>query len=53
MAALERDMAQLERAIKNPNLAASSQGTDQNRAALERIAQKRMRLAEIKGAALP
>jgi hypothetical protein len=53
MAALERDMAQLERALKNPNLAASSQGTEQNRAALERIAQKRMRLAEIKGAALP
>jgi hypothetical protein len=49
LASLERDIAQLERAIKNPNLAASVQGSPENQGALERIAKKRMRLAELKG----
>jgi hypothetical protein len=48
LAGLERDILQLERAITNPNLAAASQGTPENKAALERIARKRMRLAELK-----
>jgi hypothetical protein len=50
MAGLERDIAQLERAINNQNLAASSPGAPENQRALERIAQKRIRLAEIKEA---
>jgi hypothetical protein len=50
MAGLERDIAQLERALNNQSLAASSPGSPENQKALERIAQKRMRLAEIKEA---
>jgi hypothetical protein len=50
MAGLERDIAQLERAINNQNLAASSPGSPENQKALERIAEKRIRLAEIKEA---
>ena len=48
MLRLERDMAQLERAIQNPCLACSGQGTPEHMAALERIAQKRMRWEELK-----
>jgi hypothetical protein len=48
LAGLERDVAQLERAIKNPNLAASAQGTSENKMALERIAKNRMRQAELR-----
>lgn len=51
MAELERDIAQLERALNNQNLAASAKGTPQNQAALERVASKRMRLSELKGGA--
>jgi hypothetical protein len=47
MAGLERDIAQLERAINNPNLAASVRGIAENKMALERIAKNRMRLAEL------
>lgn len=45
---LERDIAQLERAINNPNMAASNRGGPENLAALERIAQKRIRLDELR-----
>jgi hypothetical protein len=50
LAALEREVAQLERVISNPNLAASARGTAENNLALERIAKNRMRLAEFKEA---
>ena len=45
---LERDIAQLERAINNPNLAASNRGGPEHQAALERITQKRMRVDELR-----
>jgi hypothetical protein len=48
LAGLERDIAQLERAINNQTLAASHRGSLENKAALERIARKRMRLAELR-----
>jgi hypothetical protein len=48
LAGLERNIAQLERAINNPNLAASARGTSENKMALERIARNRMRQAELK-----
>lgn len=48
MTGLERDIAQLDRAINNRNLIASNRGSRENQVALERIAQKRMRLAELR-----
>lgn len=47
-AELERDIAQLERALTNPNLAASQRGSEINKMALERIGQKRVRLAHLR-----
>jgi hypothetical protein len=45
-AELERDLAQLERALSNPNLAASHRWSPANKEALERIGQKRVRMAQ-------
>ena len=47
-AELERDIAQLERALTNQNLAASQRNSPANKMALERIGQKRVRLAQLK-----
>jgi hypothetical protein len=47
-AELERDLAQLERALGNANLAASQRGSPANKEALERLGQKRVRLAQLK-----
>jgi hypothetical protein len=47
-AELERDIPQLERALGNPNLAASERGSSANKEALERIGQKKVRLAQLK-----
>jgi hypothetical protein len=47
-AELERGIPQLERALTNPNLAASQRGSPINKMTLERIAQKRVRLAQLK-----
>lgn len=53
-AELERDISQLERALSNPNLAASQRGSATHKMATERIGQKRVRLAELTvGAAVP
>jgi hypothetical protein len=48
LAGLERDIAQLERAINNPNMVASNRGSSEHKEALERLASKRMRLADLK-----
>jgi hypothetical protein len=48
LAGLERDIAQLERAIRNPNMPASNLASKEHKGAMERIAKKKMRLAELK-----
>jgi len=47
MVGLERDIAQLERALSNPSLVASQKDSPQQKMALERLAEKRMRVAEL------
>jgi hypothetical protein len=46
-AELERGISQLERVLTNPNLAASQRGSPLNKMILKRIAEKRVRLAQL------